>query len=328
MKSRVTLQHIADHCGFSKSMVAQVIRNPEGCLAKAQTKSIILDTAKKFNYRSNMIAKGLSLQKSYTIGVLLPALSNDFYSDMIAEIQHLLSTTDYSPVFSFWETEEGIQKAVDNILSRQVDAIITCEPSYIPDNLDIPVVSYYNQDDRFDFVGYNASNAIKDCLTYLIKLGHKKIGYIGIPTDQRFKAFQMHMKDMELEYCSEWVVCNRNLGTFLAGTQAFTQIWQNKTQPTAILTINDAVAIGAIRKAWEIGIKIPEKLSIIGFDDTPQANFCIPSLTSVNISSKKSVASTLLQMVFSRLKGTHVNRKVTILEHQLIIRESCIKPKK
>ncbi|MFA6817142.1 MAG: LacI family DNA-binding transcriptional regulator [Lentisphaeria bacterium] len=322
MANRVTLQDIATHCGFSKSMVAKVLKNPEECSAKLKTKTTILNIAKKLNYRSNMVARGLSLQKSYTIGVLLPSSSNIFYGNMVAEIQHLLSLTDYAPVFAFWETIEGIQKAIDNILSRQVDAIITCEPSYLPDNLDIPVVSYYNHDDRFDFVGYNCYEVIKDCLVYLMKQGHKRITYIGNPEDRRFKAFQTNMKKFGLDYSPEKLIYDVSLSEFLMGSKFFSEIVKSKTHPTAIIAHNDSVAIGLMRKALISGMKIPEELSIIGFDDTLLAKFYTPSLSSIKVSTKKSIAAILLETVFARLNDKNISKKIILLNHKLIIRES------
>lgn len=322
MASGVILQDIATHCGFSKSMVAKVLRNPEGCSAKLKTKTTILDAAKKLNYRSNMVARGLSLKKSYTIGVLLPAPSDIFYGYMVAEIQHLLSLTDYAPVFAFWETIEGIQRAVDNILSRQVDAIITCEPGYLSDNLDIPVVSYYNQDDRFDFVGYNYYEAIKDCLVYLMKQGHKKIAYIGNPEDRRFKAFQANMKNFGLDYNPEELIYDNALSGFSMDFDFLPKIGKSKTHPTAIIAHNDSVAIGLIRKALTSGIKIPEELSVIGFDDTPLAELYTPSLSSIKVSTKKTIAAVLLQTVFARLNDKNISKKAILLNHKLIIRES------
>ncbi len=128
MTSKATLQDIADHCGFSKSMVAQVMRDPQGSSAKQQTKSIIIDTAKKFNYRSNLAAKTLSTNKSYTIGVIMPSVGG-FYYELAVELERILTEHGYYSLFSYWTVKDpkgsNSRQAFDRIIEHGVDGIKT-----------------------------------------------------------------------------------------------------------------------------------------------------------------------------------------------------------
>lgn len=323
MATRVTLQDIADHCGFSKSMVAQVMRNPEGSSAKSKTKSIIINTAQKFNYRSNLAAKALSTNKSYTIGVLLPSTKNYYYADMVAVTQHSLSATNYTPVFAFWENDEKKLAVVEHILSRQVDAIITCEPGYLPDNLNIPVVSFANFDKRFDFVGVNPQEVIKISMEYLLSLGHRKIGYIGYATDARGKEFAKLAPQYGIESSG---IINLPYDDIDAGIEGFTEILKRNVNITAIITHSDATAFGVMRRAWELNKKIPDDFSLMGFGNIRHAGYCTPGLTSIGHDyDMESYIALILKVIFDRFKDNSLPRQKYFCEPRLCIRESCKK---
>ena len=323
MAARVTLQDIADHCGFSKSMVAQVMRDPVGSSAKANTKSIILNTAKKFNYHSNLAAKALSTNKSYTIGVLLPSTKNYYYADMVAVIQHSLSATNYTPIFAFWENDEKKLAVVEHILSRQVDAIITCEPGYLPDNLSIPVVSFHNFDERFDFVGWDPKKVIKLSLEYLLSLGHRQIGYIGYITDARSKEFAKLAPQYGIDTSG---IINLPYDDIDAGMEGFSEILKKDINITAIMSHSDATAFGVMRRAWELNKKIPDDFSLMGSGNIRHASYCTPSLTSIGHSDDiESYTEVILRIVFDRLKDNSLPKVKYFCKPQLFIRESCSK---
>jgi len=316
----MTMSELAKLAGVSQSTVSLVLNGKaNGRIAQKRQKEI-LDLAKKHNFRANLAAKGLRDKKSYMIGILLPSPSNYFYGDMVSNLQHLLSKTPYAATYAFWEDSEGARRAAQNILSRQVDAIVTCEPRYIPDDLGIPVVSFHAPDKRFDYVGCNPEEVINTCLDYLLKLGHRQISYIGYSTDARSKAFvniatKRAIISPEIIYPS----CDGAEG----GVEGLVQILKQAPDSTAILTHDDATALGAMRKAWELGIKIPDDLSIIGFDDIRQARYNTPSLTSIRLSDTKSLASIILDTIFNRFKDKSAPRKTFLIKPQIITRESC-----
>jgi LacI family transcriptional regulator, galactose operon repressor len=302
-------------------MVAQVMRDPQGSSAKLKTKSIIINTARKFNYHSNLAAKALSTNKSYTIGILLPSTKNYYYADMVAVIQHYLSLTNYTPVFVFWEKDKKKLAAVEHILSRQVDAIITCEPEYLPDNLNIPVVSFHNFDKRFNFVGCNPQEVIKISLEYLVSLGHRRISYIGYTADVRSKEFVKLAPQYGIESSS---IINLPYDDIDAGMEGLTEILRRDINPTAIMTHSDATAFGVMRRAWELNKKIPDDFSLMGFGNIRHASYCTPSLTSIGQSyDMESYIEVILKVVFDRLKDNSLPRQKYFCRPRLCIHESC-----
>lgn len=325
MGKRVTIMDIAHDCGLSKSTVGYALNSSTKDKVSLAKRKLIHETALKLGYQTNIIARGLSSQKSYTIGVLLPSPLDNFYAYMVAKIQHLLIETDYSPLFAFWEKAEDRRKAFDNILSRRVDAVITCEPSYLPDDIKIPVVSYSNNDRRFDYVGYCPEKATKIRLDYLMDLGHTKIAYIGRQNCLRSRVFHRLVKEYGIVNIPEWNQGPelREMDVFSGGGISLEKIWKQKERPSAIIAHCDAVAIGAIRKAWELGIKIPDDLSIIGFDDILHARYCTPALTTAGCEDVNIIAEVMVETILDRLKDKTLTRIEHIIQPKLIIRESC-----
>jgi LacI family transcriptional regulator len=321
MRKNITIMDVANDCGLSKSTVAYVLSGSIKGKVSSEKCKIVQRSALKLGYRANLAAKMLSSKKSYTIGVLLPSTKNYYYADMVAVIQHSLNSTNYTPVFAFWENNESKSQVVENILSRQVDAIITCEPKYLPDNLNIPVVSFHTFDKRFDYVGCNPQDIIKTSLEYLLSLGHRRISYIGFTGDARGKEFI----NLAPEYGVEtYEIINLPYDDINAGIEGFAEILSREIKPTAIMTHSDATALGVMRSAWVQNKKIPDDFSLMGYGDIRHSRYSTPSLTSIGQSyDMESYVKMILNVIFNRLKNNSVPVKEYFCEPRLCIRESC-----
>ena len=322
IRKNVTIIDIAKDCGISKSTVAYVLSgmtkgkvSPEKCM-------IVRNSAQRLGYRTNLAARVLSSKKSCAIGVLLPSTRNYYYADMVAGIQHALSTTDYTPIFAFWENEKNKPSVVENILSRQVDAIITCEPGYLPDGLNIPVVSFAVFDPRFDYVGCNPEAVIKTSIEYLLSLGHRKISYIGFNGDARGNAFCA----LAPQYGIEPFALMLPYDDINAGIEGFGEILSANIKCTAVMAHSDATAFGVMRSAWDHNIKIPDDFSLMGFGNIRHAAYSTPGLTSIGHSiDMESYIKVILDVIFKRLEDNSMPPEKYICEPCLCVRESCIR---
>lgn len=323
---------IARKLSISQSTVSRVLNGKENGRVSEEKADLIKKTALDMGYQINLAAVGLRNRKSYTIGILLPTPRDTFVGKVVADLQHLISDTEYIATFAFWETLEEAEKSAKNILSRQVDAIITCEPQFLPDNLPIPVVAYGTKDERFDYLGYDYEQSLRLRIDHLIKLGHREIAYFGDFIKSSWAGtFRKIIKEYGLPYRE------RNLAPmgsyFESGWSEnlmnnFDLLWKDKHRPTAIIAQNDASAILILRRAWERGIKIPEELSVIGIDNIPQSATCIPSLTTVDKFENTSVAERILKKIFSRMENPDLPLRNYKAKSKLITRESCAEPAK
>lgn len=327
----VTMTDIARELNISQSTVSRVLNNKGQGRVSDEKADLIKKTASEMGYQTNLAAVGLRNRKSYTIGILLPTPRDTFVGKIVADLQHLISETEYIATFAFWETIEEAEKSTKTILSRQVDAIITCEPQFLPDSLKIPVIAYGTEDDRFDSLCYDYEQSLRLRIDYLVEQGHREIAYLGEFMKSTWTGtFRKIIQEYDLPYRERnlapmgsyfnpgWNECLMN---------NFDLLWKSKHRPTAIIAQNDASAILILRRAWERGIKIPEDLSIIGIDDIPQSATCIPSLTTVDKFADLSVAEIILKNIFSRIKGSKSPLKKEIAKSRLIIRESCAPPR-
>ena len=313
----VTMVDIARELEISQSTVSRVLNGKDYCRVSQEKAELIRKTAREMGYQVNLAAVGLRKRQSYAIGALLPSPRDSFYGELAAELQELLRPTEYIATFAFWKTLDEAEKATRQILSRHPAAVITCEPGFLPDGLTIPVVSYYNSDERFDFIGYDHEAVVRSCVDYLRELGHRDIAYIGgaCKGSLRCLAFPQAMRDAGLPNGeSSWEEGR-------SPEEGFERLWAGERRPTAILAHNDSAAFRVIRRAWQRGVCVPDDLSVIGFDDIPQCAVYIPALTTVR--STVSTAELLLGSVFARLADSGLPRQCRIVKSELVRRESC-----
>ena len=321
----VTIKEIAARAGVGFQTVSSALNGDLSRVSRSRQK-MILRLAKEMGYHSNLAAKSLRTRKSYAIGILLPSPLDMFYASMVAEFQGLLRESEYTGTFSFWSSYDDIRAATKNILARSVDAIITVEPSYLPRRLNIPVVCYHNEDERFDFVGYDSNDSAKTALDYLISLGHSRIAYLGSKLGLRGQAFLKIMRDHGMEAYAEKYMADlntRNILTELGSCEsAFLKLMRLKAPPSAILVSSDTIAFDVVQAAHRHSIKIPGQLSIIGVDDLPLSRRLFPALTTLK-SAGKSFAELMLESVFNRLNNPGLPRQRHVCKAELVIRESC-----
>ncbi|OGV53226.1 MAG: hypothetical protein A2X49_12570 [Lentisphaerae bacterium GWF2_52_8] len=321
---------IARELKIAQSTVSRVLNGKDKGRVSPKRAELIRKTARDMGYQINLAAVGLRKMKSYTIGILLPSPRDSFVGKLVAELQHKISQTDYMANFAFWETLEGAEDSTKSILSRRVDAIVTCEPQFLPANVGIPVLSYFNYDRRFDFVGFDREEALCLCIDYLWNLGHRKIGYIGgFKSVQKNGKVAKNLSQKGLAPLPEWKSVTSNV--FEKDWEnnlkdEFERQWNCSKRPSAILAQNDATAIVVLRKAWEMGIKVPQELSIIGMNNIPQSSTCTPSLTTVDNFAGVSIAEIILEVIFKRLENPSLPKQKYIAHSKLLKRESCAGP--
>jgi len=328
----VSLKQLANHLGLSPATVSVVInRSPVADAISQQTKSLILAAARKFNYRPNFFARSLRTQRSLTIGVLVPEVSDGYATTVLSGIEDdLLSAGYFYFVASHRHRADLIDEYPRLFLDRAVDGIIAVDTPW-RHKLRVPVVtvSGHNEAPGVVNVVLDHELAANVALKHLVGLGHRNIAFIK---GQAFSSDTEVRWNAILAASSQLGVCvSAKLTVQLEGTEASPRLGYEVTtaliksrQPfTAVFAFNDISAMGAIRALRESGLRVPEDVSVVGFDDIPSAAYQNPGLTTVRQPLRKMgtiAAETVLRLI--RSGSARPTMKQIVVAPELIVRET------
>ena len=328
----VSQRVLADHLGLSPATVSLVInRSPAAASIPQETKDRILAEARRLNYRPNFAARSLRKQRTFTIGVVVPEISEGYAALVMSGIEdQLLQEGYFYFVVSHRHRPDLLEGYPKLLLGRAVEGLIAVDTA-CKHPLSVPVVavSGHTQVRGVTNIVLNHSRAASLALEHLYHLGHRQIAFIkgqefSSDTEVRWNAILEAATRLGLRVRS-------NLIVQLEGDTPSPELGYHVTQKllagghlfTALFAFNDISAIGAIRALREAGLRVPEEVSVVGFDDIPSAAFQNPGLTTVRQPLRKMgeiSAETVLRRIADPQNGPHPN--VITVEPELIVRAS------
>lgn len=332
----ITINDVAREAGVSITTVSRVLNN--NYPVKQETRLKIESAIEKLNYKPNNLARSLITKKSSMIGVIVPGITNLFFPTIVEAIDEFMKTKGYSIALSNTEGETQKElKLVEELLGRQVDGIIIIDPTIenlrkgfydkLSKTLPLIIVSGSADSNKCSFVCYDEEVGTIEAFKYLMSLGHKKIAFLrghkSFSYDIKQKIYHEILEQEKLQYERLVNVGKGNSIEVVERTQKkVEELLSSEDRPTAIFACNDLMAVGVINACNKLGIKVPEQLSIIGFDNTLLASITQPKLTSVDLNMKEigyRAAVELLDIIETSSKS----RKKIILDTSLVVRESC-----
>lgn len=333
MKIKSTIKDVAKQAGVSISTVSRVLNNPE--MVTKNKKEKILNIIEELGYSPNALARGLIHKRTYSIGVLIPDISNLFYAEVLRGVEDAASENGYNTIIC--NTDRNKEKMISSfkmLKEKQIDGMIfTSEPIY-PDSYDLlqklgmPVVlaATHSLEYEIPSVKINDEQAAFDATVYLIQQGHTKIGMIsgshldpisGLPRIQGFmRALRTYDIDCHSEQCIEY-----GNYRFEDGYDAMKRLLEKCSDITAIFASSDERALGAISYLHEHGIKVPDEISIIGFDNTRMAVMSIPKLTTVSQPLYR-IGYHAAEKLDGLLTGKDISEFRSYIPHEIIERAS------
>lgn len=327
----MSLKKLADHLGLSPATVSLVInQSPVAASIPQDTKDRILAAARKFNYRPNFFARSLRTQRSFTIGVMVPEVSEGYASMVMSGIEdHLLQEGYFYFVASHRHRADLIDEYPKLLLDRSVDGLIAVDTPWHHD-LAVPVVtvSGHNEVKGVTNIVLDHAHAAQVALNHLSELGHRKIAFIkgqefSSDTEVRWQAIREAAAALNLGVSAKLVIqLEGDSPSPELGYKVTKRLLANHESFTALFAFNDISAMGAVRAIRDAGMRVPEDISIVGFDDIQSAAYQIPGLTTVRQPLRKMgkiAAETLLRRI-NRPGIEHVSQ-ITV-EPELIVRET------
>lgn len=314
MKKQATIYDIAKHCNVSPATVSRVL-GKSSYPVKAATREKILQAAKQMKYVPNLIGQSLKTNVSRDIGVILPNITNPIYTQLIQGIYDNAAKLDYQVLLcDSHRTPVQENKNIDSLISKRVGGIILASISKQSEaarralEFGVRVVTI-EQELPLDciHVGFDYRAAGYLATKTLIASGHRKIGFIGAPLDrssrlQMLDGFKSCLIDHGLTPNDTFIMLSENesemssiyeLNNGIAHAQHCLSLMQ---RPTGYVCINDITALGFIRGFTESGLRVPEDVSVIGFDNIPYCSLVSKGLTTIDQHAYEmgSIASDIL----------------------------------
>ncbi|WP_424981432.1 LacI family DNA-binding transcriptional regulator [Maritalea sp. S77] len=309
------IQDVATVAGVSTATVSRALSNPD--LVSEKTRELVLDAVKRTGYRVNRAAKNLRKRQSDAILALLPDLGNPFFSQILSGIESVFTTSDLSLLVS---DTKGIREdnLLDYFMDMRADGMIILDGAIPRDVLTQMQNSAFGNriifacewKPEFEFPSVRSDNfgGAVQAVEHLHSLGHRKIGHISGPrnnvlTKERLRGVESAMEQLGLSINRDFFIDG---GAFSldAGAQAARSFMEMTERPTAITCGSDLIAMGFISETSRRGLKVPDDISVVGFDDIEIAGSFIPSLTTIRQNRTQIgvlAASYLLDQLANRL---------------------------
>lgn len=337
----ITIKEIAQLTDVHPSTVSRALNGSQR--VKPETRKRIEKIAAEGGYIRDSLATSLIIGKTYTIGILVPEISSTFYSRIVDAIENGISAEGYGIIIAATNFQYNSEKkALNSMLSKRVDALILCAPSdqiledcrNIRINIPIVLCDTTHEGLPFNDVHINEKKGMLEAVQCLTELGHRDIGFIAEEnlTGHRLDNFVMVLKKCGLTPNNDWISLKPETGPE-CGYNAMRYLLDLEHIPSAVFCARDTIAIGAIRAVNEKGLRVPEFISIIGYDDLEISRYLLPALTTVRQSSEeigREVVKMLLDLIHSDPKSDRKKENIahTVLNPQLIVRESTTAPRK
>lgn len=331
MKQRVTIADVAKVAGVSKQTVSRAI-NDKGEI-KEETRQRILAVVRDLGYRPNRLAQAMGTQRSHMVGLVVPDITNPFFPEVARGVQDAALLHQYSALIN--NTDERGDREIEmleQLAAQGVDGIITFSHRASDEALARfagsfrPIVMINRQFSHPNVVSIMVNNAkgARLAVEHFVSRGHRHIGMLtnadfSPSTVRRVQGFQQALQKHGLEHCAERLVGAE--ASFAGGYAAASQLLLDFTDTTAIFCYNDLMAIGAIRAMQKLGKRVPDDVSIIGFDNIHFTSMVSPSLSTIHM-DKHEIGRVAFERVLLMRDHPNTDNRTIEIDVKLILRDS------
>lgn len=328
-----TIKDIAAKSGVSITTVSRVLNMKEEGMSQ-KTREKVLQVIEEMNYKPNQFARGLITKESKLLGLIVPNINNPFFPELCRGAEDEANRHQYSLIICNSDDNTTKEENYLRLLSeQQVDGILLSSKDGFPsisgkqlEQIKVPCVLLDRGGESGNYNSVFINNEQGGYLAgrHLLELGHQKIACVmGSPNLQnatdRLSGFRRALKEENIELPESRVI---NGDFHMESAYLQSKKFLSETNVTAIFACNDVMACGVYRAAYEMNLKIPEDISIIGFDDIPLVSALIPQLTTIRQDIYEMGRRAVSILIESIIDKTTENNKKEIFQPSLIIRES------
>ena len=337
MSSKLTIRDVAKDAGVSVSTASRAMGN-YGYVSD-EVRATVLESARKLGYRPHAIAKSMVSGETKTIGFVVGDIENPFFASLAKYVNALISLQGYTMMV--YTTDENIEeeiRGVDSLISKQVDGLIIApssanEYSHIlaaqNSGVSVVLVDRPLPDLEIDCVSVDNIQAMNEAVTYLLDLGHKDIGFLSdsleISSNQeRLAGYTRALNDHGIEANNDLLKITGY--TVMDGYRGAVALLSSPQRPSAVVTANNFMTTGFLLAAHDMGIKIPDNISLIGFDELDWYKLINPPITTIAQPIKR-IGQEVSRLLLSRMvnKGEIRHSETILLNTHLTHRNSTKK---
>ena len=336
----ITIKDIAKKAGVSHATVSRALRNSS--LISVATTDRIRQIAVDVGYQPSAAARSLKTNRSQVLGVIVSSIADPFFSEILYGIEDCAQGGGYSLFIAASQNDPNRErKIVQTMMEQRTDGVIICSSSFSSEQgrqllaYGFPIVVVNHQGaENFHFSIYHDDiDGSRQITRHLIDLGHKRIAYLGNSlsgrtTQDRLTGFQTEMESAGLPVPEEYIH-HVNGGEPRFGLDGLEYFLQLEYRPSAIVCFNDMLAIGVLKGCSQKGVKVPEELSVTGFDNITYSAFTTPALTTLD-QPKRSIGVEAAQLLLDLLNVNNGKSpdvaKIKVLKGKLLVRNSTATP--
>lgn len=325
MVQKVTISDVAAYTGVSPSTVSHALSGRRKISDKVRQK--IFDAVSQLNYRPSYAAQVMNTKRTMLIGVVTDQSRNPSSGVLFESLQNELAKHSYSMVLGVAGLEEEAgRNMLEKFSTGMVDGIINMLPQIETNEAKhicapVPVVTYQRQDSAPIYI--NFEDSICQMMEYLWSMGHRRIGFITSETrtfggvDPAFTGYKQFLSGKNAEFDERLVFAGKNdIDSGIIAAERF-----SRQDVSAIFAGNDQMAVGVYQWCYTNGVKIPEDISVVGFDDSPLAMAVFPQLTTIQLPLVELAGHTV-ESLMRKISGDAENAQTKIINPRLIVRKS------
>ena len=325
----MNLEEVARRARVSTATVSRVLNNVS--VVKTSTRARVVKAIEELKYHPNLHARNLAGGKSRTIGVIASNMENPFFFDIYKTIESDAHARGYEVVVANTDyRSEQLVTSIRLMIGRRVAGLAAIvsemDPALIRELTEsrIPVVFYDVGTPRQNItnIRVNYRRGIEKVIDYLHSLGHRRLGFIGhhamlAPINERMKT----VLDAVARNPALQVTTAADADTLEGGRQATRALLSSELQPTAIICVNDITAVGALRELRERGLRVPQDVSVTGFDNVKLSEFCCPALTTVHI-PRERIGHIICDRLLTNPEQFIAPKNEIVIEPEFVVRDS------
>jgi len=328
-----TIKEVAKAAGVSVATVSRVLNNEQ--VVALETVERVKAAIEALDYSPNMLGNSLRKSKTDTVLVLLPTLSNQFFSKILRGIEEEAKKYRLNVLIGMTDGDREIEeKYLTMLKTRRVDGAIFFSSTLEGEELTAlakryPVVQLeYVEGSETSYVSIDNEAAGYEAVSALIRMGHRNIAFLGVKQNivssgERKNGYLRALKEAGISPREENII--EDSYSFKSGMRSAEKLWKRADPPTAVFAVADSIAIGLVKGLQKLGCRVPEDISVIGFDNIAVAEFMTPSLSTVS-QPQKELGIHAMRLLEKKIQDLNCADKSVVLAHTLILRETVSQP--